>query len=276
MSLSLENVGIKVPIKTFTENQIQLLKSKLPTKTIIRIFGFAGTGKGTLSQRIATLLDIPNLESSLILRAITMVFEDLGLSITPKSVETIAELLEFLPGEKNEITSYLQGKLIPRSQLKSPSVDAKVGFYSASPIIREKYYEILSKFLMILTKPSVLDGRGAYPPYITTAEKAGFQIIRIFLDCRDDVNAHRYYLSHINKLQATNTNYIETEAEKKQILSDFKKGILERNLLDLRTWEDQRMGVITSDSGLLDTSDLTPDQVTESALAFVWDKIHNS
>jgi len=274
MSLYPENIGTTLEKNSFDYSLVEHIKNRLnEKKTIIRIYGFAGTGKGTLSKELAKYLDIPNIDSGLFWRAITSIYEDLKLDISPDNSSVVFNLLEVYPDEKGSLTLKYKDHVFSRSDLKNPFIDSKVALYASSDYNREKYYDKLIAYLSLLNQSCILDGRGAYPRYISESEKNGFQIIRILVDCEDEIKAKRYYSAYINKEKQKNPDFVQNQEEKVQMIEDLQKGILDRNQKDAQTWISLDMGMITADSAILDTSYLTESESTDLALNFIKERV---
>ncbi len=266
--------GIHLAKQTFSQGQITSLKANLANKKIIiRICGFAGTGKGTLGENIASVLSWPYVESSMILRAITIVFEDVGLPVNPENTKLVFDKLEVFPSPSKEISLKYNSEVLTKTVLKSEFVDSNVAKYAGAKEVRENYYKVLEIYLKQLDSSCVLDGRGVETPYLQAAQDWGYQIIRLFMDSSDEVKAERYYKAYLQKRLQENSSYQETEVEKTKMLGDFKEGIVRRNEKDLDTWLNLRIGVMTPNTGLLDTTYMAIPEVLQTALNFIQNSI---
>jgi cytidylate kinase len=264
-----EEIGIHLKKESITEQQLQQLIQNFPSNVILRVFGFAGTGKGSLSAQLSNTLFIPNVESSLIWRGITWVYEDLGLELNIENSDIVLSKIEVVSGDKKDIRIRYKNELLERSVLKSALVDSKVSKYAADSYLRDKFYILLADFLKNLNASCVLDGRGAYPPYIIEAEKSGIKVIRLLLDASEEEMSHRYYAAYVAKQKSKNPDYVETEEEKQKMMLDFKQGISARNQQDWETWHKLNLGIITPETAVIDTTGLSIDEVTMTALSFV-------
>ncbi|MEM1312529.1 MAG: (d)CMP kinase [Patescibacteria group bacterium] len=263
------DVGVKINKSSITDSEIQDLVNRLPNNVIFRVFGFAGTGKGTLSSNLATALSIPNVESSLIWRAITLIYEDLGLGLEDKNSDLVLAKLQVVHGAEKQLLVKYDSNIINRVSLKSPLVDSKVATYSANSYLREKFYDLMIDFLSSINCSCVLDGRGAYPRYITGIEERGYKIIRLLLDASESEMAQRYYASYINKKLITDPDYVESASEKQLLLENFNKGIIARNDKDWETWNRLDLGTITEDTAIVDTTGMSIDEVFQSVLSYI-------
>jgi cytidylate kinase len=264
-----QGIGNKIEKANISSEDLQFLIHHFPKNVILRVFGFAGTGKGTLSTTLANTLNIPNIESSLIWRAITYIYEDLKLDLYRENSDLVLGRLEVVHGDKNVLLVRYNGKVIERSALKSSMVDSKVAFYSADSYLRERFYDLMIEFLKSTDGSCVLDGRGAYPRYIQAAEQAGFQVVRLLLDASEKEMAQRYYAAYLAKKQKSDPGHIESEEEKEQMLQDFTQGIIARNQQDWDTWNKLNLGTITPDTAIFETTGMSIDEVTQTVLSYI-------
>jgi cytidylate kinase len=264
-----QGIGKKIQKQLISSEDLQKLVNNFPSKTILRVFGFAGTGKGTLSSSLAQIFNIPNVESSLIWRGLTYIYEDLKLDMNQENSELVLSKLSVTHGQKNQIQVFYNGSVIDRSVLKSPLVDKSVAFSSGDKFLREKFYDIMIDYLNQIDSSCVLDGRGANPRYIQGAEKSGYKVIRLLLDASEEEMAHRYYSAYLAKKQKNDPNYIETDAQRQQMMEDFTQGIIARNKYDWNTWNNLNLGTITPDTAIFDTTGMTIEEVTQTVLCYI-------
>lgn len=256
-----------------SEFEKNFIKENFPKDVIIRVFGFAGSGKGTLSSSLATILQIPNVESSFIFRGLTYLYLELGLESSFENSQKIFELLTCIPGESGELEVYYKDQKISKEVLKTPVIDQKVATYASVDYNRELYYDKLIVFLQLIQNSCILDGRGANTKYIKVMESLGRKIVRIFLDASDTVKAQRYYSARIAKLMLADSAFHEGEKERQLILEEFKSGIVKRNEQDFATWINLDMGVITPDTVILDTTEMTPEEANQTAIKYIGTKL---
>ena len=273
MSFDPSKFAPKLIKKSISEDKTKLLRDSLNNTTVIRVFGFAGTGKGTLSTELSKNLQLPNVESSLIWRGITWVYQDLGLNLSKENSDFVLSQMKVVPGKNKEILIEYKGQVVPRSDLKSQLVDSNVAKYAAEPYLRDCYGRLLFEFVKSIKSSCILDGRGASPNYIQNLESGGFTIVRIFLDSSDEVKWTRYHGDYLRKQKLKDVNFsLDSEGEAK-LYQEFYNGVVLRNKRDLQTWEELNMGVITDDSVVLDTSDMGVEVMTETALDYLYNRI---
>lgn len=262
MSVYPQNLAINLTYSPFDYTQIEKLKSKLPNNLIIRVYGLAGVGKGTLSKSLAEILEIPNIESSFILRCATHIFQSLELEFSEQNIDRVFEEFQILV-DKVGMKFNWQGKLISEKELKTPEVDKLVPQLAQIQHVRQKFDDALDKVVKDLNRPLLADGRGSHEPYLIKAENRGYKIIRILLDACDEVKADRYLAKYLSKHPNLN------QSEKDQIIEEFKKTVVERNNQDVKNILEKKLGLISQDSGFIDTSNMSPEEVLQTALCFV-------
>lgn len=263
------NIGIKLSKNSFDFKNLEELKKNLPKKAIIRVYGLAGVGKGTLSENLAKILEIPNLESSLILRAATFGYLKLDLELSEQNTQKIFEKIDIKVVD-NHLEFYFERQLLSKKQLKSPEIDKNVTNFSSNVFMRQQFDETLDELVQQTFETAcVADGRGALEPYLLKAEKSGFRVIRILLDSSDEVKAKRYYENFIKQKKDKDPIFVEQMEDKEEFLEQFEKTIVQRNNKDIQNILDKNLGLISQDSGLIDTSEFLPQEVLETALDFI-------
>jgi cytidylate kinase len=236
-------------------------KKQLDTKTIIRIYGVVGAGKGTLANLLVDELDLINLETSNILRAGTWIYENLGLEFNNKNTDQVFEQIEIKLNDQN-LEFFWNDERLTKAELRSEIVDQKVSMYSGDPYYRLKYYERINFILdNLIKKPVILDGRGSNTPYLNNAEESGFKVYRLFLW----VNKEKAFERFLARKEIT-----LNEENKNELQAEFEKVVIERDLKDYKNILSNNLGTISSDTGIIDTSDLEPNQVLETALNFIY------
>jgi cytidylate kinase len=243
---------------------------QLETKTIIRIFGLAGAGKGTLSKQLIDFYNIANLETSYILRSATWIYKQLKLDFNDINTARVFEQIKIGFWERELHFTWVQESgnevKLTDNELRSNVVQESVAVYSGNPIFRAKYYEQITFILNHLIDSAViLDGRGSNTPYINQAEADGFKVIRIFLWANNQSNYLRYKNAYISRNKIENWNDLDEQNCKKE----FQTNIHARNLQDYQNAVDNKMGLLTSDTGIIDTSGLKPTQVLQIAVDFI-------
>ena len=270
-----KNIGILLSKNSFDFEKLDFLKSNLSKTVIIRVYGLAGVGKGTLSENLSNILEIPNLESSMILRAATFGYLKLKLELNQQNTKKIFDKISIQIVE-NCLEFSFEGQVLDKKDLKAPEIDKNVTDFSSNVFIRQKFDETLDELVQETFKTAcVADGRGALEPYLLKAEKLGFTVIRILLDSSDEIKAQRYYGSFIKNKKSKNPNFVEEIEHKVEFLKEFEHNIVKRNNKDIQNILEKDLGLISLDSGLIDTSNLSPQEVLEIALGFIQKKLAN-
>jgi cytidylate kinase len=247
----------------------QILKT-LPSKTIIRIFGIAGAGKGTLSKLLTQDYGLTNLETSYILRSATWIYKQLGLELTEENTKEVFGQIE-IKLENKALVFLWNDEVLSDNELRSNLVQQNVSIYSGNPFFRSQYYSKISFILKeLVNEPVILDGRGSTTPYLIQAQKDGYNIIRIFLWSDDEVSYSRYKSNFMSK------NKLEeiTKEQEQSLKTEFQKNILDRNISDYENAISNNLGLITQDTGILDTSDMQPQEVLNTAISFINSQIN--
>jgi len=224
-------------------------------KTILRLFGTVGAGKGTISNRLSDFFDIPAVDSGAIWRSVTYGYlQDPSLDISSENNSQLFKRISMKP-EGNSFVIYFDNKLLTNDDLRNKSVDSKV---SAVAEYRDTYDEFLSDFLDEYNESVVLDGRAGETRYIKHAREVGYTIIKIYLFSSIEAAAHRRALEY----QKRNPN-IEFESA----LQEISDNIQWRDETDYnRAKEQDHMGWVDDATFALDTTDLTIDEVFETVL----------
>jgi cytidylate kinase len=243
---------------------------ELDKKTIIRISGLAGAGKGTLSKHLVDFYELGNLETSYILRSATWIYLQSELEFTKENTDIVFEQIhiEYINKQLQFIWNKVDGSKINLSdtELRSNKVQAKVSIFSGDPYFRIKYYNKINYILNNLIDSAViLDGRGFNTPYLNQAKQDGFKVVEIFLWSSEVSNYSRYKLAYINRNKIIDWS----ENNEKNCQLEFKTNISDRNIQDYENSLVNDLGALTHNAGIIDTSSLTPIQVLQVAVDFI-------
>lgn len=253
------NIATVLDYQAFDQSKIK----ELSKKTIIRISGLAGSGKGTISKLLCQKINLINLETSYILRCATWIYESLGLEFNDENTKKVFDQIEInLPGQSLEFQ--WNEALLSDQELRSNLVQQNVAHNSGNPFFRARYYDKISYILNnLISAPVILDGRGFNTPYLNQAKNDGFTIIYFFFWVNDESNYERYKTAYLerNKIEE-----IVNEGIENQIQLEFKKNILDRNYQDYVNAKENNLGAIIPESYIVDTSNLDPNQVLEIVL----------
>lgn len=266
VSIYPSNIAQKLDYNQFNLDSIPDLAKRFPKNLIIRIYGFAGVGKGTISKMLSDSLNIANVESSFILRCVTLIYLDLKLDITNDNTDLVFSKMKVWTDSKSLNFEY-NNSPVTAKELKTPEIDKQVPILAQNQYIRDKFDDYLDNLVQSMDKAFIADGRGSHEPYLVKAEKRGQPIIRILLDASDEVKAERYLAAFMAK------NPDADKEKQLEILEEFKNTIIVRNNRDAQNIIEKNLGLISADSGLIDTSDFTATEVLEIALNFIDSKL---
>lgn len=269
MSYYPSDVGIKLTKQSFDEVKIEHLKKTLPKNLIIRVYGMAGVGKGTLSGSLASVLGIPNLDSGKIWRALTYIYKKLELKDTPENTDKVFSELK-VEDTGHLVNLFHNDKLLEHDNLKNEFIDSRVFLYASKEANQQKFFKFNSNIYQNIMKTAfVLDGRGANPPDVKLAEEGGMQVIRILLDANEEVIIQRYIDNHIKINRASDPDFVLTDEASEKLKQEVKTTIIARNKRDVETQQKLGNGLVSKDSGIIDSSYMSPQEVLETALSFI-------
>jgi cytidylate kinase len=207
---------------------------------IITIDGPAAAGKGTLSGKLAEILDFDFLDTGLLYRAVACHLYRQGFPFDNK--------VQAIWAAKSLIPEHLKD---PDLRLEHISQGASI--VSAMPYVRKVLLDFQQDYPLRLTKKGlVADGRDLGTVVFPEA------VAKIFVTATPEVRAQR-------RLKELHDKGIEV------VYDDVLLALLDRDERD-RTREDAPM-CPSLDGLILDTSDLNPAEVLRKALAFVEPKL---
>ena len=237
-------------------------------KTIISIFGLAGVGKGTLSDLLAQKLNIPNLDTGKIWRAITYIYTTLNLEISQENSDLVLSLLQVsIKDAKFEFQ--FQDKILTHTDLKNGLIDSKVSIIARNNYTYNRFFDKCLEIYQSIGVAFVRDGRGATPRDIAMACDDGFKIIKILVDCSDEVKWQRYYHNIFLNKRGNNLNLENTTEFEANLKKEFEINIVARNNRDIINQIELGNGLITPDTAVINNDKLSPNQVLELALKFI-------
>lgn len=214
---------------------------------IITIDGPAGTGKTTIAQQIARKLGYLYFDTGAMYRALTYrLLKDRVDLKDPSSLSTFLSHFQFDIQLSNDQKRYFVDGEDVTEVIRSPEVTKKVSEVSAHPMVREALVAIQREFGK--GKNSVFEGRDMGTIVFPKAD------IKIFLTARPAVRAERRYLELKGK---------EIPTSEKDVMRE----LLERDHFD-STREISPLKQ-AEDSHLIDTSDLTIEEVIDRILAVI-------
>lgn len=214
---------------------------------IITIDGPAGTGKTTVARKVAERLGFDFFDSGAMYRAITYKVLQHNVDLNdPYQLNPFLENFQFeIRSENSQKRYFVDGKDITE-EIRSPEVTNYVSEVSANVSIRQAFLKMQREFGK--NKNSVFEGRDMGTVVFPQAD------VKVFLTARPAVRAERRYLELKEKNALTN----EEEVMRELLQRDHFDSI--REVAPLKQAEDAH---------LLDTSDLTIEQVIDRVIALI-------
>lgn len=204
---------------------------------IIAIDGTASSGKTSASRELSKRLNIPLLPTGLIYRAIT--FKALGENISPDNKFALLKMIERteidLVYMNKEVSIYLDRLPVSYEQLKSQDVSENVAHYSCIPFVRE-FVRKIQKEQANKYADVIVEGRDIGSVVFPNAD------IKFFVDADLETRAKRRQKEYLLKGENLSLEKV------KEIINARDEEDRHRVLSPL---------IMTSDSVLIDTSDMT-------------------
>lgn len=261
------NIGIYLNKKPIID--IKSLIEKQSTKYVICIDGLAGSGKSTLGKHLADILKIPHISSGIFYRVYTYIFCLYHLEFTPENIDKLTHLINFEIHNQEFTIIYNQNK-IPLSELKNDVIDAALNRFSSNLYFRDQISKVLIKMVKTLQQSFILDLRGASPEYVLEVEKENRPVIRLLLVAETNTKASRRLKEYMN-LKYSKDEYYKTPNHQQELYNSLKKKIEERDAQDLESIAQTGIGLVHKQTGIIDSTDITEDQVTQLALQYIED-----
>jgi len=216
-------------------------------RKIITIDGPAGSGKSSVAKRVAQELGFVHLDSGAIYRAVTLFLLQRGVS--PSDVPKIEECLKDLDLEVKDQQIYVNGENVTEA-IRSPQVDEMVSLYSALPVIRSSLLALQRELQDC--QDLIAEGRDMGTVVFPDAD------LKIFLKADAKTRAIRRWKELM-------------EREVDISFDDVYYQIIQRDEKDSN--RELSPLIPAEDAIILDTSDLTLDEVVERVIKLVKDHI---
>jgi cytidylate kinase len=246
---------------------LDFLIKKQDTNYVVCIDGLAGSGKSTLGKRLSKTLNVPHISSGIFYRVFTYIFCVHHIEFTPGNIDKIAEDVNFEIVNR-EFNILYKGNKVPMTELKNDAIDAALNRYSSDLYFRSSMSGLLVKMVKQLQHTFVIDLRGASPDYVLEIEKQNRPIIRLLLVADTETKAQRrlkeYLLSKYSK-----DSYYKTQEHKQELYNSIKAKIVERDQQDIESIKKTNIGLIHQNSGVIDSTGITEEQVCDLALNFI-------
>lgn len=211
----------------------------------VAIDGPAGAGKSTIAKRVAREKNYIYVDTGAMYRAMALYLLRLGVS--PEDSDKIAKAcmqadisIEYQKGEQVVL---LNGENV-NAFLRTEEVGNMASYSSAVPAVREKLVELQRK--LAKTTDVVMDGRDIASVVLPDAD------VKVYLTASSHTRAKRRYMELIEKGETADLEKIEQD-------------IIERDYRDMH--REHSPLVQAEDAVLIDSSNLTIEEVTERILA---------
>ena len=211
----------------------------------VAIDGPAGAGKSTIAKRVAREKNYIYVDTGEMCRGMALYLIRLGAS--PEDSDKIAKAcmqadisIEYQKGEQVVL---LNGENV-NAFLRTEEVGNMASYSSAVPAVREKLVELQRK--LAKTTDVVMDGRDIASVVLPDAD------VKVYLTASSHTRAKRRYMELIEKGETADLEKIEQD-------------IIERDYRDMH--REHSPLVQAEDAVLIDSSNLTIEEVTERILA---------
>ncbi|MEZ5315094.1 MAG: (d)CMP kinase [Chlamydiales bacterium] len=214
---------------------------------IVTIDGPAGTGKTTIARRLADQLGYDYFDTGAMYRAVTYkILHDKIDFKNPHQLTAFLDTFQFQISSDKDKKTYFVGIKNVTDEIRSCMVTQYVSEIAANPLVREALLRLQRDFS--IGKKVIFEGRDMGTVVFPEAE------VKIFLTARPSVRAERRYL----ELKAKNSLINE-----KKTMQD----LLQRDYFD----STRKVSPLMRAEGahLVDTSDLTIEQVIERLIALI-------
>jgi cytidylate kinase len=205
---------------------------------VIAIDGPAGSGKSTVARRLAARLELPYLDTGAMYRGVT--FAVLRRGVDPDDVERVAHVAVECELQVDENGAVTVDAVDATIEIRGPEVTRAVSIVAANPSVREELRR-RQRAWAEGHDGGVVEGRDIGTVVFPDAD------LKVFLDARPDVRASR------RSREVTELSYETVAAD-----------LARRDALD--QGRDDSPLREADDAFLVDTSDLSVDQIVEKVM----------
>lgn len=221
---------------------------------IIAIDGPAGSGKSTVARIVAKKLGFTFLDTGAMYRAIT--YQALADKIALDNDRALGHIantyvLSFVPVPDGE-PRVIMGHTDVTEAIRTPEVDACVSQVSAVPAVREAMAS--HQRAIAHTQDTVAEGRDMGTVVFPDAE------VKVFVTATPEARARRRFLQNQERAKSDPALALIPEAEILEALKQRDSYDSNRDVAPLRAADD---------ATIIDTSDMTIDEVVEAICALV-------
>ena len=212
------------------------------SSTIVAVDGPGGTGKSTVSRAVAHRAGLPHLDTGAFYRAATLAV--LRAGVEPSDSDSVDDVVSGLALDQVEGRMLLEGEDVS-AEIRSEPVTAAVSAVSAHPELRRRLVE-MQRCWVEEHGGGVVEGRDIGSVVFPDAT------VKVFLDASPEVRARR------------------RAAETGESLDAVLEDLIRRDGLDSTRAASPL--TIPDDAVVIDTSELTFDEVVERVVALVSSK----
>ena len=214
---------------------------------IVAVDGPAGSGKGTVTQRVAEILGLVYVDTGAMYRCVTL--DCINNDVKPDEIEKIERILKNIDIQlKNEDglqKVYLNGKNVT-NEIRMSNINENVAKFAAVKQVRDKVTPIQQK--MGDNNDIIMEGRDIGTVVFPNAD------VKIFLDCSVEERAMRRYKQNLEK---------GIECTYQEILEAIK----ERHILE--TTRKIAPFVKPDDAIVIDSTKMTIDEVVDEMKSII-------
>lgn len=217
---------------------------------IVAVDGPAGSGKGTITERVGKELGLSNIDTGAMFRCVTL--KMIKEKVTLEELDKIAEILNKIEIELREDGKvFLDGQEVTK-KIRENEVNQLVSPVSVIPIVREKMLVLQRK--MAQGKKIIMEGRDIGTTVFPHAD------VKIYLDATPEERAKRRVKQ--NQEKGIDNSYEEVL---KNIIDRDKRDST-REVAPLKRAED---------AIYIDSTHMTLEEVTEEVVRIIKNKLQN-
>jgi cytidylate kinase len=244
--------------KEFIQEQIHSF-SKVGKKYVICIDGLAGTGKSTLGKSLSSTLSIPHISSGIFYRVFTYILCKNHLVFNHFNIQKVKEGISFKVSS-NQLKVYYENELVPLDLLRNKVIDGQLNLFSTDVFFRQQVSQTLVKMTTSLSSSFILDLRGSNPEYVSVLENDNCTVIRLALITDLETKVNRRILEY---------KLADNELEKSKIRTDISL----RDSQDIASIIKTNIGLISKDTGKIDTSKISSTEVELISLNYLYKRL---
>lgn len=223
---------------------------------IIAIDGPAGSGKGTITKRVANKIGFLRLDTGALYRCLTLevIRNKIEINDIQKMVDIVRNMkIEFVPNEDmNELDYVFLNKENVTKEIRSNEVNNIISVISSIKEVRNEMLHIQREIAK--EKDTIMEGRDIGTVIFPNAD------LKIYLNADIEERAKRRYKENIEK--GITTNYEEVL----QILKNRDKIDMEREVAPLKKAEDAIE---------IDSTNMSIEEVVDKVVELYYNKLKN-